>query len=134
VERPRSGPQGAAVRADRPEGNHGEDVKEYWWYLDAMPSHAWNRWRYHYPQDPFPYADLVARTPAAAGTTPSRSCSTRATSTRTGTGTGSSTGPGLGASHQTGWTGLVADVIRRRHGAVHSLHDILRTLDHGRQP
>src|SRR5215217_7638778 len=43
-----------------PEGNHGEDVKEYWWYLDAVPSHAWNRWRYHYPQAAFPYADLVA--------------------------------------------------------------------------
>jgi Glycosyl hydrolase family 63 C-terminal domain len=41
------------------EGNHGEDVKEYWWYLDALPSHAWNRWRYHYPQGPFPYDDLV---------------------------------------------------------------------------
>ncbi len=43
-----------------PQGNHGEDVKEYWWYLDAIPSHAWNRWRYHYPQGPFPYQDLVA--------------------------------------------------------------------------
>jgi Mannosylglycerate hydrolase MGH1-like glycoside hydrolase domain len=42
------------------EGNHGEDAKEYWWYLDALPSHAWNRWRYHYPQGAFPYADLVA--------------------------------------------------------------------------
>jgi len=42
------------------EGNHGEDAKEYWWYLDALPSHAWNRWRYHYPQGEFPYADLVA--------------------------------------------------------------------------
>jgi len=42
------------------EGNHGEDVKEYWWFLDALPSHAWNRWRYHYPQRAFPYADLVA--------------------------------------------------------------------------
>ena len=41
------------------EGNHGEDAKEYWWYLDALPSHAWNRWRYHYPQRAFPYADLV---------------------------------------------------------------------------
>src|SRR3974390_65030 len=41
------------------QGNHGEDVKEYWWYLDAIPSHAWNRWRYHYPQGPFPYQDLV---------------------------------------------------------------------------
>ena len=43
-----------------PQGNHGEDAKEYWWYLDAVPSHAWNRWRYHYPQGPFPYDDLVA--------------------------------------------------------------------------
>jgi hypothetical protein len=42
-----------------PQGNHGEDVKEYWWYLDALPSHAWNRWRYHYPQGPFPYEDLI---------------------------------------------------------------------------
>jgi hypothetical protein len=42
------------------QGNHGEDVKEYWWYSDAVPSHAWNRWRYHYPQGAFPYADLVA--------------------------------------------------------------------------
>jgi hypothetical protein len=42
------------------EGNHGEDAKEYWWYLDALPSHAWNRWRYHYPQRQFPYGDLVA--------------------------------------------------------------------------
>jgi hypothetical protein len=42
------------------QGNHGEDVKEYWWYLDAVPSHAWNRWRYHYPQRPYPYDDLIA--------------------------------------------------------------------------
>src|SRR5712671_3867317 len=42
------------------EANHGEDVKEYWWYLDAVPSHAWNRWRYHYPQSAFPYEDLRA--------------------------------------------------------------------------
>ena len=40
------------------EGNHGEDAKEYWWYLDAVPSHAWNRWRYHYPQRAFPYEHL----------------------------------------------------------------------------
>ena len=42
------------------QANHGEDVKEYWWYLDALPSHAWNRWRYHYPQAAFPYEDLRA--------------------------------------------------------------------------
>ena len=42
-----------------PQGNHGEDVKEYWWYLDALPSQAWLRWRYHYPQAAFPYQSLV---------------------------------------------------------------------------
>src|SRR4051812_28242154 len=42
------------------EGNHGEDAKEHWWYLDAVPSHAWNRWRYHYPQRAFPYGNLLA--------------------------------------------------------------------------
>ena len=42
-----------------PQGNHGEDVKDYWWYLDALPSHAWLRWRYHYPQTAFPYQRLV---------------------------------------------------------------------------
>ncbi|HEX4679995.1 MAG TPA: hypothetical protein VH210_12420 [Gaiellaceae bacterium] len=42
------------------EGNHGEDAKECWWYLDAVPSHSWNRWRYHYPQRAFPYTELVA--------------------------------------------------------------------------
>jgi Glycosyl hydrolase family 63 C-terminal domain len=42
------------------QGNHGEDAKEYWWFLDAIPSHAWNRWRYHYPQREFPYDDLIA--------------------------------------------------------------------------
>ncbi len=37
-------------------------------------------------------------------------------------------GAGLGASHQTGWTGVVADMIRRRHGDVESLGDVLRKL------
>jgi hypothetical protein len=37
-------------------------------------------------------------------------------------------GAGLGASHQTGWTGLVADVIRRRHGAVDPVGHVLRRL------
>jgi hypothetical protein len=46
------------------QGNHGEDVKEYWWYLDALPSHAWNRWRYHYPQAAYPYAELIAENAA----------------------------------------------------------------------
>src|SRR5246127_92911 len=42
------------------EGNHGEDAKEYWFYLDSTPTHSWMRWRYLYPQAAFPYADLVA--------------------------------------------------------------------------
>ncbi len=42
-----------------PQGNHGEDAKEYWWFLDATPSHAWLRWRYAYPQAEFPYTDLL---------------------------------------------------------------------------
>ncbi len=41
------------------QGNHGEDVKDYWWYLDSTPSHSWMRWRYHYPQRAFPYTELV---------------------------------------------------------------------------
>jgi hypothetical protein len=41
-----------------PEGNHGEDAKEYWWYGDATPTASWLRWRYHYPQAEFPYALL----------------------------------------------------------------------------
>ncbi len=43
-----------------PEGNHGEDVKECYWHLDATPTHSWLRWRYHYPQRAFPYDELVA--------------------------------------------------------------------------
>ena len=60
-----------------PQGNHGEDVKEYWWYLEGLPSHALLRWRYHYPQAAFPYD--AARPPRPrARTTPSSSCSTPA--------------------------------------------------------
>ena len=53
-----------------PEGNHGEDVKEYWWYLDSMPTHAWKRWRYHYPQRGVPVQGLVAEKRAAASYEP----------------------------------------------------------------
>jgi hypothetical protein len=42
-----------------PQGNHGEDVKEYWWYLDSTPTHSFMRWRYLYPQDEFPYQWLI---------------------------------------------------------------------------
>jgi hypothetical protein len=41
------------------QGNHGEDVKEYYFYLDATPSHAYLRYLYKYPQRAYPYAQLV---------------------------------------------------------------------------
>ena len=42
-----------------PEGNHGEDVKECYYYLDATPTHTYNRALYKYPQRAFPYKALV---------------------------------------------------------------------------
>jgi hypothetical protein len=41
------------------EGNHGEDVKEYYFYLDSTPSHSYMKYLYKYPQAEFPYAKLV---------------------------------------------------------------------------
>ncbi|MCI0552773.1 MAG: glucosidase, partial [Anaerolineae bacterium] len=41
------------------EGNHGEDVKEYYFYLDSTPTHSYMKMLYKYPQRAFPYADLV---------------------------------------------------------------------------
>ncbi|MDZ7831497.1 MAG: hypothetical protein U5L07_07075 [Desulfobacterales bacterium] len=41
------------------EGNHGEDVKEYYFYLDNTPTHSYMKMLYKYPQAPFPYSDLV---------------------------------------------------------------------------
>ena len=41
------------------EGNHGEDVKEYYFYLDNTPTHSYMKYLYKYPQAAFPYADLV---------------------------------------------------------------------------
>ncbi len=58
------------------EGNHGEDVKEHYFYLDATPTHSYLKMLYKYPQRAFPYADL-------ARSCPNMSCSTPASSTRT---------------------------------------------------
>src|SRR5690349_20254062 len=41
------------------EGNHGEDVKEYYFYLDSTPTHSYMRYLYKYPQAAYPYNDLV---------------------------------------------------------------------------
>ena len=41
------------------EGNHGEDVKEYYFYLDSTPTHSYMKFLYKYPHSEFPYAKLV---------------------------------------------------------------------------
>ena len=41
------------------ESNHGEDVKEYYFYLDSTPTHSYMKYLYKYPQTAFPYDDLV---------------------------------------------------------------------------
>ncbi len=47
------------------EGNHGEDVKECYWFLDNTPTHSYMKALYKYPQAEFPYEDLVRRNAAA---------------------------------------------------------------------
>src|SRR5262245_47571163 len=41
------------------QGNHGEDVKEYYFYLDNVPTHAYMKYLYKYPQAAYPYVDLI---------------------------------------------------------------------------
>jgi Glycosyl hydrolase family 63 C-terminal domain len=41
------------------EGNHGEDVKEYYFYLDSTPTHSYMKYLYKYPQNQYPYVDLI---------------------------------------------------------------------------
>jgi hypothetical protein len=43
------------------EGNHGEDCKELYWYLDSTPTHSFMRMLYKYPQRPYPYEELIRR-------------------------------------------------------------------------
>jgi len=50
-----------------PQGNHGEDVKEYYYYLDATPTHSYLKMLYKYPQKAFPY-DQLRRVSASLGT------------------------------------------------------------------
>ena len=47
------------------QGNHGEDVKEFWYYVDGTPTHSYMRTLYKYPQGPFPTRTSSPRTPAA---------------------------------------------------------------------
>ena len=52
------------------EGNHGEDVKELYYYLDATPTHSYLKFLYKYPQGEFPYAQLVAENRRRSGGQP----------------------------------------------------------------
>jgi len=49
------------------EGNHGEDVKEYYFYVDSTPTHSYMKYLYKYPQREYPYADLVNENRRRAG-------------------------------------------------------------------
>jgi len=49
------------------EGNHGEDVKDYYFYLDSTPTHSYMKYLYKYPQSEFPYEELVKENRARAG-------------------------------------------------------------------
>ena len=55
----RTDPQGARFGLTDNEGNHGEDVKEYWFYLDSTPTHSYMKYLYKYPQAAYPYGRLV---------------------------------------------------------------------------
>ncbi len=52
------------------QGNHGEDAKEFWWHLDATPTHSYAEYLYRYPQAAYPYAQLVAEAPKRSKTEP----------------------------------------------------------------
>ena len=69
------------------EGNHGEDVKEYYFYLDSTPTHSYMKYLYKYPQAAYPYDEPgQTRTSSAAAPIWSTNCSTLASSTRIATG------------------------------------------------
>jgi Glycosyl hydrolase family 63 C-terminal domain len=48
----------------QPQGNHGEDVKELYWYIDSTPTHSFMRMIYRYPQARFPYEELIGQSAA----------------------------------------------------------------------
>src|SRR5207302_8720415 len=52
------------------EGNHGEDVKEYYFYLDSTPTHSYLKYLYKYPQNAYPYDELVRTNSGRARTEP----------------------------------------------------------------
>ena len=85
------------------EGNHGEDVKEYYFYLDSTPTHSYMKYLYKYPQAAYPYEDLVGRTGGGRGKRWSMSYSIPASSRTTGTSTSSWSMPK--SARRTSWCG-----------------------------
>jgi hypothetical protein len=59
-----------AFGLDAWQGNHGEDLKEYYYYLDNTPTHSYMKYLYKYPQREFPYGDLLAENQHRAGRGP----------------------------------------------------------------
>ena len=130
------------------EGNHGEDVKEYYFYLDNTPTHSYMKCLYKYPQAAFPYAWLVDENRRRGRDRPEFELLDTGVfdddryfdvvgqpqgSRRPANGAAArfqsdphwrelvlfheyfhgDTGAGLGASHQTGWTALVAKLLQQ---------------------
>src|SRR3954463_13288396 len=67
------------------EGNHGEDVKEYYFYLDSTPTHSYMKYLYKYPQQAFPYSDLIETNRGRRRGNSSMNCSILGYLTRTAT-------------------------------------------------
>lgn len=67
------------------EGNHGEDCKEYYFYLDSTPTHSYMKFLYKYPQAAFPYTRLIEENRRRSRTDPNSSCSTPVCLMTTGT-------------------------------------------------
>lgn len=65
------------------QGNHGEDVKELYYYLDATPTHSYLKMLYKYPQRVFPYSRLIDESRHTIASKRSLNCLTRASSTTT---------------------------------------------------
>jgi len=69
------------------EGNHGEDVKEYYFYLDSTPTHSYMKYLYKYPQAAYPYQTIIDANRRATNAPPSMNCWTPAYSMTTDTST-----------------------------------------------
>jgi hypothetical protein len=69
------------------EGNHGEDVKEYYFYLDSTPTHSYMKFLYKYPQRAFPYSQLVDENRRRSREDPSSNLLIQVSSRTTGTST-----------------------------------------------